>query len=65
VDQILTDTEVRVLGSLVEKEITTPDYYPLSLNALLAACNQELAHCPRISLRKLMSGAIIYEAVDP
>jgi uncharacterized protein YceH (UPF0502 family) len=40
VDHILNDTEVRVLGSLIEKEITTPDYYPLSLNALVAACNQ-------------------------
>ena len=36
----LNDTEVRVLGALIEKEITTPDYYPLSLNALVAACNQ-------------------------
>jgi len=40
VDHTLNDTEVRVLGSLIEKEITTPDYYPLSLNALVAACNQ-------------------------
>ncbi|MBA3850666.1 MAG: DUF480 domain-containing protein [Opitutus sp.] len=32
--------EARVLGALIEKEITTPDYYPLSLNALVAACNQ-------------------------
>jgi uncharacterized protein YceH (UPF0502 family) len=40
VDHKLTDAEVRVLGSLIEKEITTPDYYPLSLNALVAACNQ-------------------------
>jgi uncharacterized protein YceH (UPF0502 family) len=40
VDHILTETEVRVLGALIEKEITTPDYYPLSLNALTAACNQ-------------------------
>lgn len=39
-DQTLTEAEVRVLGSLIEKEITTPDYYPLSLNALVAACNQ-------------------------
>ena len=37
---ILTDTEVRVLGALIEKEIATPDNYPLSLNALTAACNQ-------------------------
>jgi uncharacterized protein YceH (UPF0502 family) len=40
VNDTLTDAEVRVLGSLIEKEITTPDYYPLSLNALVAACNQ-------------------------
>ena len=39
-DHTLNDAEVRVLGSLIEKEITTPDYYPLSLNALVAACNQ-------------------------
>jgi uncharacterized protein YceH (UPF0502 family) len=37
----LNTEEVRVLGSLVEKEITTPEYYPLSLNALLNACNQK------------------------
>ncbi|MEP6780829.1 MAG: YceH family protein [Gemmatimonadaceae bacterium] len=36
----LTDTEVRILGSLIEKESTTPDNYPLSLNALTNACNQ-------------------------
>ena len=36
----LTDIEVRILGSLIEKESTTPDNYPLSLNALTAACNQ-------------------------
>jgi uncharacterized protein YceH (UPF0502 family) len=36
----LTDVEVRVLGSLLEKEVTTPDNYPLSLSALTAACNQ-------------------------
>src|SRR5215813_10140656 len=36
----LDSTEIRVLGSLIEKEITTPVYYPLSLNALMAACNQ-------------------------
>ena len=39
-DHLLNDVEVRVLGSLIEKEITTPDYYPLSLNALTNACNQ-------------------------
>jgi hypothetical protein len=39
-EHILNDAEVRVLGALIEKEITTPEYYPLSLNALVAACNQ-------------------------
>ena len=37
----LTHAEARVLGSLIEKEITTPEYYPLSLNALVNACNQK------------------------
>jgi hypothetical protein len=39
--EILNEIEVRVLGSLIEKDITTPDYYPLSLNALVNACNQK------------------------
>ena len=39
-DERLTDVEARVLGSLIEKEMTTPDHYPLSLNALTNACNQ-------------------------
>ena len=37
---ILSEIEVRVLGSLVEKEITTPEYYPLTLHSLTVACNQ-------------------------
>lgn len=45
-DLILNDEEVRVLGALIEKEITTPDYYPLSLNALVAACNQSSNRYP-------------------
>src|SRR5262245_17182398 len=39
-DSLLTEVDVRVLGTLIEKEITTPDNYPLSLNALTNACNQ-------------------------
>ncbi|HEY4678730.1 MAG TPA: YceH family protein [Candidatus Angelobacter sp.] len=38
---ILNAAEARVLGALIEKDITTPDYYPLSLNALVNACNQK------------------------
>jgi uncharacterized protein YceH (UPF0502 family) len=41
VNIVLNPAEARVLGSLVEKDITTPDYYPLSLNALINACNQK------------------------
>ena len=45
----LDASEVRVLGSLLEKEITTPDYYPLSLNALVNACNQKSNREPVVS----------------
>jgi uncharacterized protein len=38
---ILNDVEVRVLGALIEKQVTTPEYYPLTLNALVQACNQK------------------------
>ena len=48
-DQILTHVEVRVLGSLIEKEITTPEYYPLTLNALVNACNQISNRDPVVS----------------
>lgn len=37
----LTEIEVRVIGALIEKQLTTPEYYPLTLNALVAACNQK------------------------
>src|ERR671922_1487944 len=38
---ILNEIETRVLGSLIEKQVTTPEYYPLTLNALTLACNQK------------------------
>jgi uncharacterized protein len=47
---VLTEVEARVLGALVEKDITTPDYYPLSLNALVNACNQKNNREPVTSL---------------
>src|SRR5579859_3010886 len=46
----LSDVEARVLGALVEKEITTPEYYPLSLNALVNACNQKSNRDPVMAL---------------
>ena len=47
---LLSDVEVRVLGALIEKDITTPDYYPLSLNALVNACNQKNNRDPVMAL---------------
>jgi len=49
-DILLNEIEVRVLGSLIEKDITTPDYYPLSLNALVNACNQKSNRDPVMAL---------------
>ena len=47
---LLTSAQARVLGALVEKEVTTPDYYPLSLNALINACNQRSNREPVMNL---------------
>ena len=49
-DTLLTATEIRVLGSLIEKEMTTPDYYPLTLNSLTTACNQKSNRDPVLDL---------------
>ena len=46
----LSPVEVRIVGSLLEKEVTTPEYYPLSLNALALACNQKSNRDPVMSL---------------
>src|SRR5712671_1699164 len=48
----LSDVEVRALGALIEKDITTPDYYPLSLNALVNACNQKNNRDPVMTLEE-------------
>jgi len=45
----LNEAEARVLGSLVEKQLTTPEYYPMTLNALTAACNQKTSRDPVVS----------------
>jgi uncharacterized protein YceH (UPF0502 family) len=49
-DILLNEVEARVLGALIEKDITTPDYYPLSLNALVNACNQKNNRDPVMAL---------------
>jgi uncharacterized protein YceH (UPF0502 family) len=51
-DTSLNDIEVRVLGCLIEKELTTPEYYPLSLNALTNACNQKSNRDPVVALQE-------------
>jgi uncharacterized protein len=67
----LSEVEVRVLGALVEKETTTPEYYPLSLNALVNACNQKSNRDPvmtvdeeavRQALRSLSEQALVRSA---
>jgi uncharacterized protein YceH (UPF0502 family) len=56
----LNSVEARVLGALIEKDITTPDYYPLSLNALVNACNQKNNRDPVMTLDE----AAVREALD-
>jgi hypothetical protein len=51
-DIVLSEVEARVLGALIEKDITTPDYYPLSINALVNACNQKNNRDPVMSLEE-------------
>jgi len=50
VNPVLNNLEARVLGALIEKDITTPDYYPLSLNALVNTCNQKSNRDPVMNL---------------
>ena len=57
---ILTEVEVRVLGSLIEKQVTTPEYYPLTLNALTLACNQKNNRNPVTALNE----TTVAEAVE-
>ena len=56
----LRDRELRVLGCLIEKEMTTPDYYPMTVNALVAACNQRSNRSPVVDY----SETEVVEAVD-
>jgi uncharacterized protein YceH (UPF0502 family) len=58
--RLTTAVETRVLGSLLEKDITTPDYYPLTLNALLAACNQKSNREPVMDLDEASLRAALY-----
>ncbi|HYN84589.1 MAG TPA: YceH family protein, partial [Pyrinomonadaceae bacterium] len=57
---LLNEVEARVLGALAEKQVTTPEYYPLTLNALVAACNQKNNRHPVSSLDE----ATVEDAVE-
>lgn len=56
--EILSDIEARIIGCMIEKSITTPDVYPLTLNALISACNQKSGRDPITSLQQ---GAVLHE----
>ncbi|MBA3786612.1 MAG: YceH family protein [Acidobacteria bacterium] len=56
----LTETEARIVGALIEKQLTTPEYYPLTLNALVAACNQKTNREPVVSY----SEQIVQKSLD-
>ena len=56
----LTEIEARVVGALIEKQLTTPEYYPLTLNSLIAACNQKSNRDPVVSYDE----EIVQKALD-
>ena len=51
--EILSNIEARIIGCMIEKSITTPDVYPLTLNALVSACNQKSGRDPMMSLQQM------------
>lgn len=58
---LLSPLDTRVLGVLVEKQLTTPDYYPLSLNALVAGCNQKTSRDPVMNVNEDEVQAVLDE----
>lgn len=63
-DIVLSDKEVRVLGCLIEKELATPEYYPLSINALTTACNQKSSRDPVVSYEEKTVEEIVEDLVQ-
>lgn len=58
--EILNEVEARVVGALIEKQLTTPEYYPLTLNALVAACNQKTNRDPVVAF----TDEIVQQSLD-
>jgi len=56
---MLTAHEARMLGCLMEKQMTTPDYYPLTLNSLVTACNQKSSRVPVMNLSPSQVGGVV------
>ena len=63
-EPVLTPEELRVLGALIEKGITTPDYYPMTLNGLTAACNQKSNRDPVLEFGEKISIAMVATLYD-
>jgi uncharacterized protein YceH (UPF0502 family) len=61
---VLSNEEARVLGSLIEKELSTPDYYPLSVNALTNACNQKSSRDPVVSYSEQTVDEVVEELIQ-
>lgn len=62
--EILNETEARIVGSLVEKQLTTPEYYPLTLNALVNACNQKSNRDPVVAYDEKTVTAVLERLRD-
>jgi hypothetical protein len=60
----LNDVEARILGALVEKSLTTPDLYPLSLNGLVNACNQKTSRDPVMNLDEAAAGQGLHSLLE-
>lgn len=63
-DKILNDVEARVLGCLIEKSLTTPDLYPLTLNSLVLACNQKTSREPVMTLEESAVGEALHALIE-
>ena len=62
--ELLSFEEVRIIGSLIEKEFTTPEYYPLTLNALTNACNQKSSRDPVVDFDQALVDSTIQKLRD-
>jgi len=60
-DPMLSEMQESVLGSKMEKQMTKPEYYPLTRNELLAACNQKSSRNPVMNLTQQQDGSVISE----